>query len=67
MNSQAKSYSKKGTTWTAFYMKGYLTYYPATKRIEFKFDNETRVTGRLNYSKRGFELSELIVFNGKLL
>lgn len=62
-----KSGSYAKNHWSSFYLQGYLTYYPSTRRVEIKFDEyKHKVTNRFANNKRGLELSELIVFNGKL-
>lgn len=49
-------------------MKGYLTYFPSTRKVEIKLDErKNKISNRFSNGRRGLELSELVTFNGKLL
>lgn len=63
-----KTGSYEKNKWSAFYLKGYLTYYPTTRKVEIKLDErKNKISNRFSNGKRGLELSELVTFNGKLL
>ncbi|XP_072152348.1 soluble calcium-activated nucleotidase 1 isoform X2 [Bemisia tabaci] len=61
--------SKKGNKWISYLKKGYLTYNPTDKRASVEWDNGDPVVLSSGYSLngRGMELSELVVFDGRLL
>ena len=53
-------------TWGSFFKRGTLTLH-ADKTISVKWDKEVvSLTSHISEKGRGVELSELIVFNGKL-
>lgn len=56
-------------TWYSYLKTGYLTYDPRKRQVIIKWDNNepTELTSSYALKGRGFELSELVVFNGKLL
>lgn len=65
LDKQSKKYSKD--FWISYLLEGQLIYYPSTKKIVITFEKEkSLLRSSLSFSKRGMELSELIVFNGKL-
>ena len=54
-------------TWLSYLMKGYLTYYLDEEHVEISWDRKrTVLKSSLAVGGRAMELSELIVFNGKL-
>lgn len=53
--------------WNSYLLKGFLTYYTNEEVIQVKWDKKnTMLRSSIGLSGRGMELSELIVFNGKL-
>lgn len=61
------SRSTKDNTWFSYLKKGHLTLYDSGDRVAVEWDKEdTVVETHLAEKGRGMELSELIVFNGKL-
>jgi soluble calcium-activated nucleotidase 1 len=58
-----------GNVWRSYLMKGYLSYSPAKQLIDVTWDTSEPIEIQSSYSLkgRGMELSELVVFNGKLL
>lgn len=62
--SGAESY-----TWVSYFKKGYLNWNPSTKQVSLLWDETGPVTLKSRFCEkgRGMELSELLVFNGKLL
>lgn len=61
------SRSTKDNTWFSYLKKGHLTLYDSGDRVTVEWDKEdTVVETHLAEKGRGMELSELIVFNGKL-
>ncbi|CAI9576521.1 unnamed protein product [Staurois parvus] len=62
-----ESRSTKDSTWFSYLKKGHLTLYDSGDRVEVEWDKENTVLEtHLAEKGRGMELSELIVFNGKL-
>ncbi|KRT78652.1 hypothetical protein AMK59_7103 [Oryctes borbonicus] len=68
LDTNSKS-EKEPYTWYAYFKKGYLSYTPQRHALVLSWDkNEpTRLTTSYALKDRGMELSELVVFNGKLL
>ena len=65
LDENSKSTSKENT-WTSHFNRGYLTLH-GNGRISVEWDTEKIVlSSTLSQKGRGMELSELIVFNGKL-
>lgn len=56
-------------TWYSYLKTGYLIYDPRKQHVNIKWDNKEPIELTTNYALkgRGMELSELVVFNGKLL
>ncbi|XP_054160505.1 soluble calcium-activated nucleotidase 1-like [Oppia nitens] len=53
--------------WISYLLKGYLIYYPNEEVVEIKWDKKSiSLRSSLASEGRSMELSELIVFNGKL-
>ncbi|KAE8745396.1 Soluble calcium- activated nucleotidase 1 [Frankliniella occidentalis] len=67
LDTDSKSTSES-STWVSYFKKGHLTWDRVHGSASFKWDasEPTRLTSTLGQGKRGMELSELIVFNGKL-
>lgn len=61
--------SKKKDTWNSYFKKGYLSYTSNKGSISVNWDSSDPVELTSSYSLKGrsMELSELVVFNGKLL
>lgn len=59
----------ESNTWISYLKKGYLMWHPHTKSIEVVWDrtDPIQLKSTFGQSGRGMELSELVVFNGKLL
>ncbi|XP_052863020.1 apyrase [Anopheles cruzii] len=55
--------------WGSFYLKGYLSFIPAKRSVTVSWDEGTPKALQSGFALkgRGMELSELVVFNGKLL
>lgn len=69
LDENSKSPTEKNT-WFAYYLKGYLSYNPNKNSISISWDkNEDRMRLTTTYSSkgRGAELSELVVFDGRLM
>lgn len=68
MDTNSKSLTDPNT-WYALFKKGYISYSPKTKSIVVTWDENqpTKLTTSYSLKGRGMELSELVVFNGKLL
>lgn len=65
LDKKSKKFSKD--YWISYLLEGQLIYYPSTKKFVITFEKEkSLLRSSLSYSKRGMELSELTVFNGKL-
>lgn len=60
---------EKKETWCSYLMKGYLSYIPSKEAITVSWDEGPPKELRSNFALkgRGMELSELVVFNGRLL
>lgn len=56
-------------SWSSYYMKGYLSYIPSKSTVTVSWDESgpTEMKSSFSLKGRGMELSELVVFNGKLL
>lgn len=56
-------------TWYSFYKKGYLSYSPIKNTIVITWDSHppAKLTTNFAMKGRGMELSELVVFDGRLL
>lgn len=56
-------------TWLAYFKKGYLSYSPKKHTIAISWDKTepVKLVTHFALKDRGMELSELVVFNGKLL
>ncbi|KAK3930313.1 Soluble calcium-activated nucleotidase 1 [Frankliniella fusca] len=67
LDTDSKSNSDS-STWLSYYKKGFLTWDRVHGSVSFKWDavEPTQLTSTLGQGKRGMELSELVVFNGKL-
>lgn len=68
LDTNSKSNSEKNT-WYSYYKKGYLSYSPSGKSVVVSWDrNEPiKLTTNFAHKGRGMELSELVVFDGRLL
>lgn len=65
LDKKSKKFSKD--FWISYLLEGYLLYYPSTKKVVVTFENaKSQLRSSLSFGKRGMELSELVVFNGKL-
>lgn len=54
-------------TWYSFYRKGHLTWNPLKSNVQIEWDREThQLKSNVAAKGRSMELSELVVFNGKL-
>lgn len=61
------SKSSSDNTWLSYLLRGHLTYYPEEDHVEVKWDRKkTVLKSSLAAGGRAMELSELIVFNGRL-
>ncbi|KAK5640785.1 hypothetical protein RI129_009332 [Pyrocoelia pectoralis] len=67
LDSNAKSSSEK-STWYSYLKKGYLRYIPTRDTVVVNWDRAEPLKLTSNYAirDRGMELSELVVFDGKL-
>lgn len=66
-DENSKSLDKKNT-WNSLYKKGYLTWTQSKNLITVKWeDKSVTLSSTLSMKDRGMELSELIVYDGKLL
>ena len=65
LDTDSKSGSKS-STWISYLKYGNLTISDDYKKIVITFDGDIPLKSRLSEGGRGMELSELIVFNGKL-
>ncbi|XP_058451518.1 soluble calcium-activated nucleotidase 1 [Malaya genurostris] len=56
-------------TWSSFLMKGYLSYVPSSGTVTVSWDETgpKQLKSSFSLKGRGMELSELVVFDGKLL
>lgn len=68
LDTKSKSKSEKAT-WYSFLKKGYLSYKPDTKDVVISWDRAEpiRLSTQFALKDRGLELSELVVFDGRLL
>ncbi|XP_022916990.2 soluble calcium-activated nucleotidase 1 [Onthophagus taurus] len=68
LDTKSKS-DKEKFTWYSYLKKGYLSYSPNKSIVTVSWDrqNPVRVDTNFALKDRGMELSELVVFNGKLL
>lgn len=68
LDTNSKS-SKEKHTWYSYLKKGFLSYSPTRQSIVITWDNHEPVKLTTNFAlkDRGMELSELVVFNGRLL
>ena len=67
LDKKSKS-AKKDNTWNSFYKKGYLTWTPSQNSVSVSWDNDDMtLSSTLGMKGRGMELSELVVYDGKLL
>ncbi|KAJ8682482.1 hypothetical protein QAD02_018274 [Eretmocerus hayati] len=67
LDSDSKLADKKDE-WHSYLLKGRLTYTPSRKVVSVEWDREPiTLTGSLALKGRGMELSELTVFDGRLL
>lgn len=59
--------AKEPNVWNSYLLKGFLTYFPNDDVVHVKWDKRNvSLRSSLSHDGRGMELSELIVFNGKL-
>lgn len=59
---------QKNYTWISYFRKGYLTIEPVKKYVSIEWDPDIiTLKSTLSEAGRGMELSELVIFNGKLL
>jgi soluble calcium-activated nucleotidase 1 len=67
LDKESKSKTEE-FTWLSYYKKGYLLWNPVSNSIKVSWDTDDPIIlkSSLGESGRGMELSELIVFNGKL-
>lgn len=65
LDAESKS-KKESFTWMSHFLKGSLTVSPNKDNIQVKWNNRITLKESLSQGGRGMELSELIVFNGKL-
>lgn len=68
LDQKSKSDNEKNT-WYSYFQKGYLSYSPTKKTIVISWDKSEplRLTSNFALKGRGMELSELVVFDGRLL
>jgi len=67
LDKESKSKSEE-FTWLSYYKKGYLLWNPVSNSIKVSWDTGDPIVlkSSIGESGRGMELSELVVFNGKL-
>ncbi|CAD5111807.1 unnamed protein product [Dimorphilus gyrociliatus] len=66
LDTESKSINEK-STWYSYYRKGYLIWNPSKNTAKIEWDQETKkLISNVAAKGRSMELSELIVFNGKL-
>lgn len=65
-NSKSK---KEKYTWYSYLKKGYLSYSPTKQTVVISWDHNdpVKLTTSFALKDRGMELSELVVFDGRLL
>lgn len=68
LDKNSKS-SKEKNSWYSYFQKGYLSYSPSKRTIVVSWDrlDPLRLISQFSLKERGMELSELVVFDGKLL
>ncbi|KAF5280248.1 hypothetical protein FQA39_LY18071 [Lamprigera yunnana] len=68
LDTNSKSTIEKNT-WYSFLKKGYLSYSPTKQTVVITWDHSDpiRLTTSFSLKDRGMELSELVVFDGRLL
>ncbi|XP_032523983.2 apyrase [Danaus plexippus] len=66
LDTNSKS-SSKPNTYHSYFKKGYLSYDPVKKYVTVKWDNAILLSSTYSHKGRGMELSELIVYDGRLL
>ena len=59
--------SNKSNTWKSLYKRGHFIWDSNQNKPSFEWSDEIDITETLSMGGRGMELSELIVFNGRLL
>lgn len=66
MNSKS---STEKHAWYSYLKKGYLSYSPSKKTVVVSWDHSDPIKLKTNFAlkDRGMELSELVVFDGRLL
>lgn len=66
LDTESKSKDKKNV-WISYFKKGHLLYNHKTRKVSVTWDQDiVSLTSSLAHKDRGMELSELVVFNGKL-
>lgn len=68
LDKQSKS-ETESNVWVSYFKKGFLLWNPSTRKISLTWDegDPIKLKSRFCENGRGMELSELVVFNGKLL
>lgn len=68
LDTNSKS-NEERHTWYSYLKKGYLSYSPQKKNVVISWDHTEPIKLHTNFALkgRGMELSELVVFNGRLL
>lgn len=68
LDKDSKS-STKSNTYISYFKKGYLSYNPVQQSVSIEWDPKppTVLTSTYSHKGRGMELSELIVYDGRLL
>lgn len=68
MDTDSKSLTQPHT-WISYYKKGYLSYTPQKDIITVSWDKSDSIQLSTNFAlkDRGMELSELVIFDGRLL
>lgn len=68
LDTESKSI-KEANIWFSYFKKGYLSYSPTQNTVVVTWDNKEpiKLTSSYALKDRGMELSELVVFNGRLL
>lgn len=68
LDTNSKSSTEKHT-WYSYLKKGYLSYSPSKETVVVSWDHSDPVKLKTSFAlnDRGMELSELVVFDGKLL
>jgi soluble calcium-activated nucleotidase 1 len=66
LDTESKSKDKKNV-WISYFKKGYLLYNPTNRKVSITWDQDIiSLSSSVSQKDRGMELSELVVFNGKL-